>query len=172
MGQIYLIGFMGTGKSTVARQLAKLTKRSLIDSDDEIVKRIGMSISDYFEKHGEATFRELEHKVLEEISRGEDAVISCGGGVALRLDNLTCMHTYGTTFLLTATPETILQRVATDEKRPLLRGKKNIPAIRELMAARVPYYEKAADYQVATDDKTPREVAEQILNFSNSLNSA
>jgi shikimate kinase len=165
MSQIYLIGFMGTGKSTVARELSARLKRPLLDTDEEIVKTAGISISDYFAKYGEAAFRNLEHQVLEQISAGADAVISCGGGVALRQDNVACMKHHGTIFLLTATPETILARVRHDTKRPLLQGKKNVRDIGALMEQRVPFYQQAADHQVATDRGTPQEIANEIAKY-------
>lgn len=166
MGQIYLIGFMGAGKTTVARQLSLSVNRPVMDTDEEIIKRIGMSIRDYFAQEGEEAFREMEHEVLKEISRGSDAIISCGGGVALRADNLTCMQTYGKTFWLTATPETILRRVKRDESRPLLNGKKSVRDIEKLMGERVRFYEKAADYQIVTDGKSPKEIAREIAEFA------
>lgn len=165
MAQIYLIGFMGAGKSSVARALATQMDLPCKDMDEEIIRKAKMSVSDYFEKKGEEAFRDLEHDVLEELSCGEDAVISCGGGAVLRMDNLECMHREGTTFLLTASPETILQRVRHDNRRPLLKGKKNVEAIAALMEERVPFYEKAADYHVSTDGKTPAEIAEKIRSI-------
>lgn len=165
MAQIYLIGFMGTGKSSVARALATRMELPCRDMDEEIIRKTGMSVSDYFEEKGEEAFRDVEHEVLEELSRKEDAVISCGGGAVLRMDNLECMHREGTTFLLTATPETVLQRVKHDNRRPLLKGKKNVEAIAALMEERVPFYEKAADYHVQTDEKTPAEIAEKIQSI-------
>ena len=162
MAQIYLIGFMGTGKSTVAKELARQLHRQVVDTDQAIVERAQMSIAAYFDTYGEAAFRDLEHQMLEQVSQGKDAIISCGGGVALREDNVACMKAHGTVFLLEASPETILKRVRHDHKRPLLKGKKTVEGITELMEGRVPFYQAAADYRIATDGKSPRMVAREI----------
>lgn len=165
MAQIYLIGFMGTGKSTVAKALSGLLDCPVVDLDDEIEKTAGMSIADYFQQYGETSFRLLEHQVLKQVSCGQDAIVSCGGGVALRRDNVDCMKAYGRIFLLTASPKTVWERVRYDDKRPLLQGKKNVPAIEALMNERLPFYEKAADKMVSTDERSPREIAEEIADF-------
>lgn len=170
MRPLYLIGFMGTGKSTVALALAELLGTKACDMDEEITRRIGMPISAYFETEGEARFREREHEVLEELSEELSAagggVISCGGGVVLRADNLACMKAHGTTVLLTAEPQTILQRVGQSDHRPLLRGKKDAASIAAMMEERLPFYEKAADHRVATDQKTPEEIAGEIVKIT------
>lgn len=163
--QIYLVGFMGAGKSTVGKKLAPLLNRKFIDTDDAIVNKIGMSISEFFEQYGEDAFRKLEHEVLEEVSAGEDAIIACGGGVAIFQNNVDCMRTYGKIFLLQASPETVLSRVKNDEKRPLLKNRKTIEGIAELMEKRVPYYEKAADFRVVCDGKTSKIVACEIAEI-------
>jgi shikimate kinase len=163
MAQIYLIGFMGTGKSTVARELSHLLQRAVIDTDAEIVSRAGMSIADYFARWGEAAFRDLEHQVIRELSEGAEAIISCGGGVVLRQDNVDCMKDLGTVVLLTAEPATVLERVRYDTKRPLLEGKKNVTDIAALMATRMPYYQAAADVMVATDQRSPKNIAKEII---------
>ncbi len=160
--QIYLIGFMGVGKSTVGRALSKLLGRPLIDTDERIVEAIGMSISEYFAKCGEAEFRKLEHQVLEEVSAGPEAVISCGGGVAIRQENVDTMHQYGKTVLLVLPVREIWHRVRYNNDRPLLEGKKNVVDIQALMDARLPAYKRAADYKVSCFKRTPEEIAATI----------
>ncbi len=160
---IYLIGFMGVGKSAVARELHKKLDLPLIEMDQEIVDRQGMEISEIFARHGEAFFRDLESALLSEIANGHDAIVSCGGGAVLREENVSAMQNSGMVVLLTAEPETILERVKGFSHRPLLEGKMNVDAIRELMAQRKPAYENACQYFVSTDGKQPAEIADGIV---------
>ena len=160
---IYLIGFMGVGKSAVARELHKKLDLPLIEMDQEIVDRQGMEISEIFARHGEAFFRDLESALIREIANGHDAIVSCGGGAVLREENVSAMQNSGMVVLLTAEPETILERVKGFSHRPLLEGRMNVDAIRELMAQRKPAYENACQYFVSTDGKQPAEIADGIV---------
>ncbi len=160
--QIYLIGFMGVGKTTVGQALAKATGRPLIDTDAEIVAAAGMSISDYFAKYGEDKFRDLEHETLEKVSQGSDAIISCGGGVAIFERNVATMHQYGKTVLLKAPAREIWRRVRFTNDRPLLAGRMNVESIQALMDARLPAYKKAADIKVSCFKRSPEEIAATI----------
>lgn len=160
--QIYLIGFMGAGKSTVAKYLAPALNRKLIDTDQAIEEAAGMTIPQYFDTYGEEAFRKLEHEVLENVSRGEDAIISCGGGVALFENNVACMKEHGRIYLLSISPEEVFGRLKNDTKRPLLKGRKSVEGIAELMEQRVPFYEKAADEIFSCNGKTSKMVAREI----------
>ncbi len=160
--QIYLIGFMGVGKSTVGAALAKLLNRPLIDTDAEIVAAAGMSISEYFAKYGEAEFRKLEHETLERVSQGPDAIIACGGGVAIFPNNVETMHQYGKTVLLRLCCREIWRRVRLNNDRPLLEGKKNVADIHALMDARLRAYKRAADIRVSCFKRSPEEIAKSI----------
>lgn len=162
MRQIYLIGFMGVGKSAVGRQLAKDMHLPLTDTDRAMVERYGCPIAAMFERWGEEGFRQRETEMLQKISGGAPAVISCGGGVALRRENVDCMKAGGTVVWLTATPETILTRVGRDDKRPLLRGKKNTRDISLLLEQRIPYYQAAADMTVPTDGRSVQDICGEI----------
>ncbi len=166
---IYLVGFMGSGKTTVAKELSKQTGRPLIDTDEALVEREGRSIPEIFDISGEAYFRKLETEVLRQVSKEGDGIISCGGGVAMKEENRRIMHTYGRTVLLMARPETILERVQHDDNRPLLKGKKNVEAIRELMDERMLAYRQAADLIVDVDGKRPEDIAEEILGKINNI---
>lgn len=163
MGNIYLIGFMGTGKSTTAEALRQLTGMEIIDTDAELVSRAGKTISAIFETQGEGVFRQMEHDLMEELAGRKNHIISCGGGVILREDNRKLMKDSGTVVLLTATPETVLERVKNDHNRPLLENKKNVEDIRELIDARMVNYEKAMDVAVATDDRDVMDIASEIV---------
>ena len=126
MKNIFLIGFMGTGKSTVAACLSNDYGMEIIEMDQMIVEREEMSIPDIFAQKGEPYFRDAETNLLIEIQSKENAVVSCGGGVALREKNVEEMKKSGKIVLLNAKPETILERVKDDDNRPLLRGNKNV----------------------------------------------
>ena len=163
MKNIFLIGFMGCGKSTVAVSMAKKHKLSVVEMDQEIEKIEEMSIPAIFEHKGEAYFRDAEARLLQDIQKQDSQVVSCGGGVVLRNENITTMKQGGVVVYLTAKPETILERVKEDDNRPLLRGNKNISYICELMAKREEKYKSAADFTVSTDGKTPEQICEEIL---------
>lgn len=162
---IALIGFMGVGKSTVSRQLHRLSGRPEIDTDRRIVEMEGCPISQIFEEKGEPYFRQLETDLIDELGTLEPGIISCGGGMALRNINVKKLQALGEIVLLTATPETIYERVKDSKDRPLLNGNMNVPYIRELMEKRRPFYEKAATVTVSTDGKTAAKIAEEILSL-------
>ena len=163
MKNIFLIGFMGCGKSTVAAFMAKKHNLSVIEMDQKIEEIEGMKIPDIFEQKGETYFRDAETRMLFELQKQCGQVVSCGGGVVLREENVTFMKNSGTVVYLTAKPETILERVKEEENRPLLRGNKSVSAIQEMMEKREQKYEKAADFRISTDGKTPEQIGEAIL---------
>lgn len=161
---IYLIGFMGCGKSSAASYLHKKYGMPVVEMDQQIVDEAGMKISEIFEKKGEESFRAMETDLLRRLSGVKNTVISCGGGAAMRGENVRLMREGGKIVLLTAEPETILERVKNDTGRPLLDGHKNVADIREMMEKRRPAYEAAADVTIATDDRTEAEIAQAILD--------
>ena len=163
MKNIFLIGFMGSGKSTVASCLSKDYGMEIIEMDQLIVEREGMSITDIFARKGEPYFRDAETNLLIEIQKEENKVVSCGGGVALRDQNVTEMKKSGVVVLLLAQPETILERVKDNDERPLLRGNKNVSFISDMMEKRRSKYEGAADIVVQTDGKKVEVICEEIL---------
>ena len=160
---IFLIGFMGCGKSTNAACLSELTGAERMEMDQEIVKNQGMEISEIFERHGEQYFRDLETELLRRLKDREPMVVSCGGGAVLREENVALMKQMGTIVLLTADPETVYGRVRYSTERPVLNGHMNLEYIKELMEKRRPCYEKAADLTVSTDGRAAREICLEIL---------
>ncbi|MCF0122259.1 MAG: shikimate kinase [Lachnospiraceae bacterium] len=161
---LFLIGFMGTGKSFVAAYLHSKYKMSLFEMDEKIAEREGMSIPKLFETKGEKYFRAAETKLLLEIQNTQNTVISCGGGVPMRACNIETMKQNGKVILLTASPETILTRVSgNDDNRPLLQGRKKLSAIQALMEQRHLYYEAAADLTIVTDGKQVKEICREIF---------
>lgn len=160
---IALIGFMGTGKSTVAPLLAKALGRGYIDLDEEIERRHGRSIPQIFAEDGESYFRTLERELVEEVSQADYLVIACGGGTILREENRQALKRSSRLVLLTASPLTILERVKHQAHRPLLGGKPTIEAIASLLAQREQLYNEAADVRVSTDGLSPAEVSEEVV---------
>ncbi len=162
-GHIFLIGFMGCGKSTVSKELSRLTGRSAYEMDQVIEEEEGMAIRDIFAQKGEEYFRGLETGLCRRFSEMEPAVVSCGGGTVMRPENVEAMRACGRIVLLTADPQTIFERVRYDTGRPLLNGHMEPGYIAELMEKRRPAYEAAADLIVQTDQKDPEQIAEEIL---------
>ena len=154
---------MGTGKSTVAACLSNDYGMEIIEMDQMIVEREEMSIPNIFAQKGEPYFRDAETNLLIEIQSKENAVVSCGGGVALREKNVEEMKKSGKIVLLNAKPETILERVKDDDNRPLLRGNKNVEFIRNMMEQRRPKYESVADFVIQTDGKTADMICKEIF---------
>ena len=160
---IVLIGFMGAGKTTVSEHLSAMFGMDIIEMDKEIADREKMSIPDIFSSYGEEYFRELETKLLIELQNRKNAIISCGGGTALREQNVAEMKKNGRVVLLTASPETIYERVKDSEDRPVLKGRKSVAGIAKLMSQRREKYESAADIVVQTDHKTVQQICEELI---------
>ncbi len=160
---IMLIGFMGTGKSTVSRKLHELAGLKETDLDAYIEKKAGCKISEIFEKQGETAFRDLETRYLRELLEESSGIISCGGGTVLRSGNVACMKEHGRIVLLTAQPDTIYKRVRNSTSRPVLNGHMNVEYIEQLMEARREAYERAADLTIPTDFRSVEDICGEIL---------
>lgn len=164
MKNIYLIGFMGAGKSTIASKLHKALSMDLVEMDEQIVKEQKMSINEIFKKHGEDFFRDIESALVKRISDSGNTVVSCGGGVVVRPQNVEEMKKNGKIVFLYATPETIYARVRNSTDRPILNGNMNVEYIASLMEKRRTLYEEAADVKITTDGKTVEEIIKEIMN--------
>ena len=162
-GHIFLIGFMGSGKSTVADYLCEKFAMDVVEMDQVIAEREEMSIPDIFEVYGEQYFRDLETNLLIEMQARKNVVISCGGGTPLRECNVVEMKKNGRVVLLTASPETIFDRVKDSHDRPVIENNKNVPFIADLMEKRRVKYEAAADIVINTDGKSLIEVCEELV---------
>lgn len=160
---LFLIGFMGVGKSSIAARLGQLLGVSAREMDDYIEAQVGLSIPEIFRQRGENFFREVESAAVAELGGQGPQVISCGGGVPLRQGNVDNMRACGVIVLLTAAPETIFSRVRHNQNRPLLAGYMNVEYIAQLMEQRRARYQAAADYQVSTDGKTVEEICREIV---------
>lgn len=169
MKNIFLVGFMGTGKSTIARRMKQKYHMEIVEMDELIEGRERMKIPELFQTYGEEYFRNLETELLSEIQEKENLVVSCGGGAVLREENVRKMKACGVVVLLTASPQTILKRVRNNNRRPLLEGKKTIQDIQELMEARREAYESAADIRICVDNKNSEDICVEIINRAKEL---
>ena len=160
---IALIGFMGTGKTTVGHALASLLHFQMIDTDEWIEKRAGLTISQIFEQHGEPTFRQYEREVVAQLGNRTRLVIASGGGLAANAANLASLKEHALVVCLWASPEAIWQRVRHQSHRPLLQDPNPLAKIIRLLAQREPFYRKA-DVLVNTELRSVRELALQIAH--------
>ena len=171
MPNIILVGFMGTGKTSVGQALSQRLEMPLIDTDDVIERDSGMIIADIFAQHGEPYFRELESAAVRKVSSLDNYVISTGGGVVLRDSNLEMLRRNGVIFCLTATPEEIWRRVGHETHRPLLQTPDPLGKIRQMLAARAPHYARA-DYEIQTTGLSIEAIANKIIEvFQHALHS-
>ena len=164
---IFLIGYRGTGKTTVARELAVRLGFDWIDADDEIERRAGKSIAAVFAEDGEPAFRDLEASVVADLCRWRRAVVALGGGAVLSEVNRTAIRLAGIVVWLTATVETLAKRLAADEKtatqRPDLMASGGLTEIETLLATREPIYRACATFEVDTEEKTPAAIVDEIM---------
>lgn len=158
-----LIGFMGTGKSSVGRMVAAQLRFEFIDTDELLERRAGRSISQIFEQDGEARFRQMERALVEEMAQWRRKVISTGGGLAADEANLVSLKKHSLVVCLWASPEMIWQRVRRQSHRPMLQDPDPLGRIRALLAARKPQYCQA-DVLINTENRSVREVSLQVLH--------
>lgn len=160
---IALIGFMGTGKTSVGRALASRLGKEFIELDDLISARVGKSIDSMFKEDGEIAFRELEIAITKEAAGDKYRIIACGGGIILNKINIDRLKQNSRIIYLKAAPEVILKRVAGNQERPLLNTPDQFQQTKELLAYRKPFYERAADITINTSKLDIAAVSEQII---------
>lgn len=163
LANIALIGFMGTGKSSVGRLVADQLRFTFLDTDDVLVSRAGKPITDIFAQEGEAAFREKECALVQELAHRTRTVISTGGGLPVNPANLASLKTHALVMCLWASAEKIFERVRGQSHRPLLNDPDALGRIRTLLAAREPFY-RQADVLVNTEARSLREVAHQVIH--------
>ncbi|HSD40660.1 MAG TPA: shikimate kinase [Burkholderiales bacterium] len=160
---IFLVGLMGAGKSTVARQLAQRLRKRFIDADHEIELRTGVRIGTIFEIEGEEGFRAREAQVLESLTQLEDVVLATGGGVVLRPENRERLKSRGFVIYLRALPRDLYMRTRHDKNRPLLRTGDPLARLEELFVIRDPLYREVADLVVDTGRQSVTALVGQLL---------
>ncbi|WP_407937488.1 shikimate kinase AroK [Neptuniibacter marinus] len=160
---IFLIGPMGAGKSTIGRLLSQELKLEFVDSDREIEKRAGADIPWIFDVEGESGFRDREEGVIEALSLRKDIVLSTGGGAILRPENRVMLQANGTVVYLETSVEQQLDRTSRDKNRPLLQTENPQAVLEELMSIRHPLYLDTADIVVVTDKRHPKTVVTEII---------
>lgn len=163
IANLALIGFMGTGKTSVGRLAAEILHFEFLDTDDVIVERTGRSIADIFSNDGEPAFRALECELVAELAGRTKTLISTGGGLPTNPQNLDSLKQHALVVCLWATPDKIWERVCHQGHRPLLNDPDPRQKIHDLLAVREPFY-KRADVLVNTDLRSMREVAHQVVH--------
>ncbi|MBN1383664.1 MAG: shikimate kinase [Elusimicrobia bacterium] len=161
---IILTGFMATGKSEVGREIARLLKMDFTDTDFLIEKKTGMKISDIFAQKGEKYFRNIESEIAIEVGNYDNYVISTGGGIVLKQENIDNLRRNGRIINLKTSVEKILERVSGNTDRPLMNVKDKKSEIEKLLNIRKPHYEKC-DFSFDTTNTTPTEAAEGIIKL-------
>ncbi|NLL18188.1 MAG: shikimate kinase [Clostridia bacterium] len=161
---IVLIGFMGVGKTSIGKRLADIYQMDFIDTDREIERLTGMTVSQIFARHGEIRFRSEENLVVTKVAARTGCVISTGGGAVIDQKNVKALRENGILICLTADPKVIQERVSKRGGRPLLQKDKSIERIKQLLAEREPFYSQA-DYTLDTNDLSQEETMERILAF-------
>ena len=163
---IVLMGYRGTGKSSVGRLLAARLGRELVSIDAEIVKRAQRSIPEIVAQEGWEYFRDLESDICRELASRDQLVIDAGGGAILRAQNVEALKKNSTVFWLTASVETIVKRIGGDNQRPSLTGTKSfVEEIQDVLRERTPKYQAVADHSIATDDRSINQLVETLLTL-------
>lgn len=166
---IYLVGLMGAGKTTVGRMLAKRLGRLFLDSDHEIVERTGVPIPTIFEIEGEDGFRRREAQTIHELTAGSDLVLATGGGVVINPENRQRLHETGWVVYLNVPPRLLYERTRHDRNRPLLQVEDPLARLEELHAVRDPLYREAAHMVVNGSHLVAAGIVQHLLREFNRL---
>lgn len=160
---IFLVGLMGAGKTTVGRALARKLNKQFIDSDHEIEARTGVSIPLIFEIEGEASFRQREAEVIRDLTAQSGIVLATGGGAILKPENRACLKAGGIVIYLRASIDSILQRTSRDKSRPLLQTADPRQRLEQLAREREPYYREVADFVIETGRPNVQSLVQSII---------
>lgn len=162
---IYLIGFMGTGKSTVGKILAEKLGMEFCDTDALVETKAGKTIVEIFDELDEEAFRKMETDVLKSVTNRKNLVVSTGGGIVVTMGNMELMRSAGKLVSLIASPEQIFERIKDDKGRPLLQVESPLDEIKKMLYDRAPFYINT-DHIIETTDMTPEEAAEEIIRLT------
>jgi shikimate kinase len=162
---IFLVGPMGAGKSTIGKQLARDLKLEFFDADQEIEARTGADIAWIFDMEGESGFRKRESSVIDEFSQRQGIVLATGGGAVLSADNRQRLAARGTVIYLHTTVEQQQRRTSRDKRRPLLNEDMSVEALEDILVSRDPLYREVADLVVSTDGRTIRSVSSEVVRM-------
>jgi len=154
---------MGAGKSSVGRALERRTGLARLDTDDAVAEQFGMSVAEIFGKYGEKEFRDAETEILRNLARDRARIITTGGGIVLRPDNIDLLKRLGTIVWLMADESTLFERASRRNTRPLLQNDNPRTVFSELFHKRLPVYQAAADFEIDTAKLDHEQVAERIL---------
>ena len=160
---IVLIGMRGSGKTTVGKILARKLGRKLVEMDELISSRAGLTIPEIVERYGWAKFRDIEEEITDEVAELDNIVNASSGGVVTRKQNITKLKETGVLVWLKASVDTLIERIGQDSARPLLVGRTQREDMEIILAERTPLYQKAADFMVDTENQTPQEVADLVI---------
>ncbi|MBT4079215.1 MAG: shikimate kinase AroK [Gammaproteobacteria bacterium] len=160
---IFLVGLMGAGKSTIGKRLAESLGKEFLDSDHEIEARTGVSTPTIFDIEGESGFRNRESNVIDELSQSKDIVLATGGGAILRPENRSHLAARGLVIYLCATAEQLHKRTRHDRNRPLLQNKDPLSTLQALLDERDPLYREVADLVVETDDRSVQQAIPELI---------
>lgn len=167
--RVFLMGFRGSGKSTIGKLLAEQLGWACADTDDQIETSSGTTIRELFETRGEEAFRDLEQSVVSDLCEADSVVIALGGGAMLREATRERLATAGPVFYLTAPAETLAARIGCDAKsgqqRPSLTGKPIAEEVAEVLAVREPIYQQCANVAIDVDGRTPEAIADEIATW-------
>lgn len=160
---IVLIGFMGSGKTSVGEHLSKLLEMEYVDTDNLILEKSGKTINEIFEVHGEDYFRKLEMSTIKDLEGYKNTIISCGGGVVLNSENIRILKQNATIVWLKARPQEIYNRISHDKTRPLLKDNFTLAHLEKTLNSRLVLYEDSKDIEIETDGKSIDEVCNEII---------
>lgn len=164
VGNIFLVGMMGAGKTTIGQALAKRLTRPFFDTDQEIVRHTGVAIPVIFDIEGEAGFRQREHAILQELTQMNDVVLATGGGVVLQNENCDILKSRGTVIYLRASADDLWRRTRHDRNRPLLHTPNPLETLRALHEQRDPRYREVADIIVDTGSQSAQRLVIDVVN--------
>lgn len=163
MSHVFIVGFMGAGKSTVGPLVADRLGLPFVDLDHRVAGLVGRPVREIFAELGEEAFRALEHDALEEVIKGEDSVVACGGGIVTRPENASALASAGSVVYLRTTAGDAVSRIRDLSSRPLLAGEDPVEVASRLLAERSALYEAVADVSVDTAGRTPAQVADSVV---------